>query len=101
MSSKPCPFCHFQIPWNSVVCGHCTRSLNLDDLADAYAKTFGTGPCDPDPFSFVEGGTSGTAPPEPPYSNFVPPDHWRYQCPVCGARVEMAVDVCWNCGYGE
>ena len=38
---------------------------------------------------------------EPEYTAFVPPSHWRCQCPCCGARVESSVDVCWHCGYGE
>jgi hypothetical protein len=37
---------------------------------------------------------------EPEYTNFVPPADWRYQCPVCGARVEKQIDVCWQCSYG-
>ncbi|TWU41864.1 hypothetical protein [Novipirellula artificiosorum] len=37
---------------------------------------------------------------EPSYTDFTPPPHWQHQCPVCGARVEHAVDVCWNCCYG-
>ena len=37
---------------------------------------------------------------EPKYTDFVPPASWRYQCPVCGSRVEKAVDICWNCNYG-
>jgi hypothetical protein len=37
--------------------------------------------------------------PEPEYLGFMPPDNWRYQCPECGARVEHAIDSCWNCGY--
>lgn len=37
---------------------------------------------------------------EPKYKKFVPPANWQYQCPVCGSRVEKAVDVCWNCNYG-
>ena len=41
-----------------------------------------------------------TGQPEPTYTNFVPPDDWRYQCPACGARVQHQVDVCWNCNYG-
>ena len=38
---------------------------------------------------------------EPDYTDFVPPAHWRYQCPVCGSRVEKQIDVCWRCGYGH
>lgn len=38
---------------------------------------------------------------EPEYTDFVPPPDWRYQCPVCGARVEKQIDVCWRCGYGR
>ena len=38
---------------------------------------------------------------EPEYTDFVPPADWRYQCPVCGARVEKQIDVCWRCGYGR
>lgn len=38
---------------------------------------------------------------EPEYTDFVPPADWRYQCPVCGARVEKQIDVCWQCGYGR
>ncbi len=38
---------------------------------------------------------------EPEYTEFVPPDNWMYQCPVCGARVEKKIDVCWRCGYGR
>jgi hypothetical protein len=38
---------------------------------------------------------------EPEYTDFVPPASWRYQCPVCGARVEKKIDVCWRCGYGR
>jgi hypothetical protein len=37
---------------------------------------------------------------EPEYTDFVPPTDWRYQCPVCGARVEKQIDVCWQCSYG-
>jgi hypothetical protein len=37
---------------------------------------------------------------EPKYTDFVPPGHFKYQCPQCGARVEHAIDVCWNCNYG-
>jgi len=37
---------------------------------------------------------------EPEYTDFVPPADWRYQCPVCGARVEKQIDVCWQCSYG-
>lgn len=38
---------------------------------------------------------------EPEYTDFVPPAEWRYQCPVCGARVEKQIDVCWRCDYGR
>lgn len=38
---------------------------------------------------------------EPEYGSFVPPAHWRFQCPRCGARVEHQIDVCWACGYGQ
>lgn len=38
---------------------------------------------------------------EPKYTDFTPPKSWKYQCPVCGSRVEKAVDVCWNCNYGH
>ena len=38
--------------------------------------------------------------PEPRYTTFVPPQDWTYQCPKCGARVQHAIDVCWNCNYG-
>ncbi len=38
---------------------------------------------------------------EPEYRDFVPPADWRYQCPVCGSRVEKQIDVCWQCGYGR
>ena len=37
---------------------------------------------------------------EEPTTNFVPPVHWQFQCPQCGARVEHDPDVCWNCNYG-
>ena len=37
---------------------------------------------------------------EPEYTDFVPPASWRYQCPVCGARVEKKIDTCWRCSYG-
>ncbi len=37
---------------------------------------------------------------EPEYTNFVPPGHYRFQCPACGARVEKQIDVCWRCSYG-
>ncbi len=40
-------------------------------------------------------------PPEPTYTSFVPPSHWRYLCPCCGARVQYAIDICWNCDYGN
>lgn len=39
-------------------------------------------------------------PPEPKYRTFVPPAYWGYRCPVCGARVQYAIDVCWHCKYG-
>jgi hypothetical protein len=32
---------------------------------------------------------------EPEYTDFVPPVGWRFMCPVCGARVEKEIDVCW------
>tara|TARA_R110002126_G_scaffold236476_3_gene380068 strand:- start:1515 stop:2123 length:609 start_codon:yes stop_codon:yes gene_type:complete len=38
---------------------------------------------------------------EPIYEGFVPPAHWRFQCPVCGARQQTNFGVCWNCNYGE
>jgi hypothetical protein len=38
---------------------------------------------------------------EPQHGSFVPPRHWRFQCPRCGSRVEHRIDVCWNCRYGE
>lgn len=38
---------------------------------------------------------------EPDYTDFVPPADWKYQCPVCGSRVEKQIDVCWRCGYGR
>ena len=38
---------------------------------------------------------------EPESPTFVPPESWRYQCPVCGARVEKQIDVCWQCDYGH
>jgi hypothetical protein len=38
---------------------------------------------------------------EPEYTDFVPPANWKYQCPVCGSRVEKQIDVCWQCGYGR
>jgi hypothetical protein len=37
---------------------------------------------------------------EPEYTDFIPPADWCYQCPVCGARVEKQIDVCWRCSYG-
>lgn len=37
---------------------------------------------------------------EPVYTDFVPPDDWKYQCPVCGARQPYDFGVCWMCGYG-
>lgn len=36
-----------------------------------------------------------------PVTDFVPPDHWQYQCQKCGARVEHEIDICWNCGNGN
>lgn len=38
---------------------------------------------------------------EPEYTDFIPPADWCYQCPVCGARVEKQIDVCWRCGCGR
>ena len=38
---------------------------------------------------------------EPEYTDFIPPSHFKYQCPVCGSRVEKQIDVCWRCGYGR
>ena len=37
---------------------------------------------------------------EPMYTGFIPPESWTHQCPSCGARVQYAIDVCWNCNYG-
>jgi len=37
---------------------------------------------------------------EPEYTDFVPPADWRFQCPVCGARLQFNPDVCWRCNYG-
>ena len=37
---------------------------------------------------------------EPKYDSFVPPVDWKFQCPVCGSRVQYGIDVCWACGYG-
>ncbi len=36
---------------------------------------------------------------EPEYTDFVPPSHYKYQCPRCGARVEKQIDIC--CSYGS
>jgi hypothetical protein len=33
-------------------------------------------------------------------NGFVPPANWQFCCPVCGARVEKQIDVCWRCHYG-
>ena len=38
---------------------------------------------------------------EPDYTDFIPPSHFKYQCPVCGSRVEKKIDICWRCGYGR
>lgn len=39
--------------------------------------------------------------PEPYYdTGFKPPDHWAFQCPKCGARVETSPVICWRCNYG-
>ena len=38
---------------------------------------------------------------EPVYEDFVPPDHWKHQCPTCGARQQTNFGVCWNCNYGD
>jgi hypothetical protein len=38
---------------------------------------------------------------EPKVEHFKPPENWKYQCPVCGARVEHKIDCCWHCGYGR
>lgn len=35
-----------------------------------------------------------------PETDFTPPRHWKFQCPVCGARQPSQVCVCWNCNYG-
>lgn len=33
--------------------------------------------------------------PEPYYdTGFTPPEHWGFQCPKCGARVETSPVVC-------
>ncbi len=40
-------------------------------------------------------------PPEPVYTAFVPPPDWNFHCPVCGARVQRPVEVCWNCNLGS
>ena len=39
---------------------------------------------------------------EPEYTGFVPPEDWRFQCPVCGARQQTDFGVCWypGCNYG-
>jgi hypothetical protein len=37
---------------------------------------------------------------EPTYTGFVPPSHWRYQCPNCGVKLERNPTICWNCNYG-
>lgn len=40
-------------------------------------------------------------PPEPTYTDFVPPPEWTYWCPVCGARLQSGTNVvCWHCNYG-
>lgn len=39
--------------------------------------------------------------PEPYYdTGFTPPEHWAFQCPQCGARVETSPVICWMCNYG-
>ncbi len=38
---------------------------------------------------------------EPEYTGFIPPKHFRYQCPRCLVRVEHSFGVCWNCSYGS
>ena len=51
--------------------------------------------------SFLGGGhapTYYTMPnPEPDYTDFVPPGHWKYQCLTCNARVATSQGFCWNC----
>jgi hypothetical protein len=37
---------------------------------------------------------------EPEYTDFIPPSHWTFQCPKCGARVQKQIDTCWRCFYG-
>lgn len=65
------------------------------------ALLFGTSLARNDQVALRETQEYRTAIAEPDYSSFVPPPHWRYQCPRCGARVEYKIDVCWNCGYGS
>ncbi len=38
---------------------------------------------------------------EPEYTGFIPPEHFRFQCPRCLVRVEHSFGVCWNCSYGS
>jgi len=38
---------------------------------------------------------------EPEYTGFIPPEHFRYQCPRCLVRVEHSFGVCGNCSYGS
>lgn len=64
-------------------------------LARIFGYIFGSG------HKSTEGPPLRTRIPQPKYKEFVPPASWVYQCPRCGARVQHAIDVCWNCNYGE
>lgn len=85
---------------STVVTAASDSLLRNDPQYQQYKATGGRPYWDHLPYPISSGQPTTLQWPEPQYTDFVPPPHWQYQCPQCGARVEKQIDVCWMCHYG-
>lgn len=65
----------------------------IENGADPYFDAL------PPPFNNDSWAVRAGGQPEPA-TDFIPPDHWMYQCGSCGARNPDNAPVCWHCGSG-
>ena len=50
----------------------------------------------------MDNGTWGqvTANPGVYPPHYTGPQNWEWKCPICGAKAQFSIDVCWRCNYG-